>query len=154
VAASGASGFALGRSSVVPDVVATSPAPVPSGSAAPRTPKATATPATPLVPTPAGREGGRSASYVYTVESNYPVTLTYTDSNGDQISVSSISTPWTLHVDTAEWGTDARPSLIAGSTSTKGDTSVSCTIMDDAGQVIANDTRESAFAGAVCTVFF
>ena len=88
------------------------------------------------------------------MESNYPVTLAYTDSNGDQISVSSISTPWTLNVDTAEWGADARPSLIATSTSTKGDTTVSCTITDDAGQVIANQTRESAFAGVACTVFY
>jgi hypothetical protein len=41
------------------------------------------------------------------VESNYPVSLIYTDSNGDQITASSISTPWTLNVDTAVWGADA-----------------------------------------------
>jgi len=155
VVASGGTGFALGRSSVAPAAdIAAGPAPAPSVSAAPRTPEATAAPAIPTVPAPARRGGERPASYVYTVESNYPVTLAYTDSNGDQISVSSISTPWTLNVDTAEWGADARPSLIATSTSTKGDTTVSCTITDDAGQVIANQTRESAFAGVACTVFY
>lgn len=159
VVASGGIGFVVGRSSATPAEISAAPAPVPPASTARPTPQVTAAPttvapATPIVQSPVARGGERPASYVYTVESNYPVTLMYTDSKGDQISVSSASAPWTLNVDTTEWGADARPSLIASSASTKGDTTVSCTITDDAGQVVANDTREAAFAGAVCTVYY
>jgi hypothetical protein len=67
--------------------------------------------------------------------------------------VSSVSAPWTLNVETAAWGADAKPNLMASSTSTKGDTTVTCTIADDSGRVLATQTRESAFAGAFCTVY-
>ena len=98
--------------------------------------------------------GERAPAYVYTVESNYPVTLFYTDSQGDQISATSVPAPWRLDVDTSAWGADATPSLTVGSTSTKGDTTVTCTITDDQGIVVATQTRESAYASASCAVFF
>jgi serine/threonine protein kinase len=159
VAASGGIGFVAGRASAttVADISA-APASVPPASAAPPSPRVTAppatlAPATPVLPGPVARGGDRPASYVYTVEANYPVTLMYTDSNGDQITVSSASAPWTLDVDTAAWGADATPSLTVMSTSTKGDTTVSCSISDDSGRVLATQTRESAFASAACMVF-
>jgi serine/threonine protein kinase len=159
VAASGGIGFVAGRASAttVADISA-APASVPPASAAPPSPRVTAppatlAPATPVLPGPVARGGDRPASYVYTVEANYPVTLMYTDSNGDRITVSSASAPWTLDVDTAAWGADATPSLTVMSTSTKGDTTVSCSISDDSGRVLATQTRESAFASAACMVF-
>jgi serine/threonine-protein kinase len=45
------------------------------------------------------------------------------------------------------------PSLTAMSTSSKGDTTVSCSISDDSGRVLAEQTRESAFAAASCSVY-
>jgi serine/threonine-protein kinase len=115
--------------------------------AGPITPRVTTAP---VAPAPSG--GGRPATYVYTVESNYPVTIIYIDSNGDQITVSSVDAPWTLDVSTAAWGADARPMLTAGSTSTKGDTTISCTIEDDQGRVLATNTRAAAYASTSCIV--
>jgi hypothetical protein len=160
MAASGGIGFVVGRSSAATGAdIAAAPASVPSASAAPSPPRVavpptTTAPATPLIPAPVARGDERPVSYVYMVESNYPVTLMYTDSNGDQITVSSVSAPWTLNVDTAAWGANATPRVMASSTSTKGDTTVTCTIADNSGRVLATQTRESAFAGAYCTVYY
>ncbi|MHA6617744.1 serine/threonine-protein kinase [Pseudonocardia sp. DLS-67] len=159
VATAGGVGFVVGRASAATaSDISAAPAAVPSASAAPPTPRVTAppttvAPATPIVPGPIGRGGERPASYVYTVEANYPVTLMYTDRNGDRITVSSVSAPWTLDVDTSAWGADATPSLTAMSTSAKGDTTVSCSISDDSGRALATQTREAAFASAMCMVF-
>lgn len=159
-AASGITGFALGHSAgssqaqlAASSGLASGSAPVPAGptDGAAR-PTAIASPVVPA-PAPAPNGGGRPATYVYTVESNYPVTITYTDSKGDQISLSSVNAPWTVDVSTAAWGADATPMLIAGSISTKGDTAVTCTIADDQGRVLATDTHAAAYASTICTVY-
>lgn len=98
-------------------------------------------------------DSGDLRSYVYRVESNYEVLVFYTDSRGDQVQLSSVSTPWTIEIDTAEWGADAMPSLQASSTSSRGDTTVSCTITDQSGRVVASDDKASAYAAAFCFAF-
>jgi serine/threonine protein kinase len=155
--AAGGTGFALGRASA-PTTVQAAPTTAPPAPQASPTPSAGPAPTTPSRPSssagPIAMGGERAPAYVYAVESNYPVTLFYTDSNGDQISATSVPAPWRLDVDTSAWGADATPSLTVGSTSTKGDTTVTCTITDDQGTVIATQTRESAYASASCAVFF
>ncbi|GAA0931792.1 serine/threonine-protein kinase [Pseudonocardia zijingensis] len=157
---SGGAGFAAGRASAPTEaVVAAGPATAAPTSAAAPTPQATVAPPTAAAapttgPGPFSRvEGDRPASYVYTVEANYPVTLSYTDSNGDRITVSSVPAPWNLTVDTSAWGADATPLLSVVSPSTKGDTTVTCSISDDSGRVLATQTKESAFAAASCMVY-
>jgi hypothetical protein len=157
--ACGGTGFAFGRSSapaarVDTPIAAPTTAPrVTTTAAAPSTDSARPTPQAPT-PGPIAFGGEQADAYVYTVESNYPVNLVYTDSNGDRISASSVSAPWRLDVNTDAWGADARPMLMANSSSTKGDTTVTCTIIDGQGEVVASQTRESAFAAAMCTVYF
>ncbi|QYN39112.1 protein kinase [Pseudonocardia sp. DSM 110487] len=158
-AGSGVIGFALGHSagSAQAQVAASSgPASTDSASlptttspaAGSITPRVTAAP---VVPAPSG--GSRPATYVYTVESNYPVMIIYTDSKGDQVTLSSVDAPWTVNVSTTVWGADARPMLTAGSTSSKGDTTVSCTIADDQGRVLATNSSATAYASTSCLVF-
>lgn len=148
--ASGAGGYMLGYSSDRGEAPAaqastlTSEVPSAAPQAASDLPPPTAAPAENI---------GDVATYVYTVESNYEVFLSYTDSQGDQVQLSSVSTPWTVSIDTSEWGADATPSLQVSSSSSKGDTTVSCTIADQNGRVVASDDRSSAYAAAICFVF-
>ncbi|WP_214404672.1 hypothetical protein, partial [Pseudonocardia lacus] len=100
-----------------------------------------------------GGTGDRPASYVYSVESNYPVTLLYTGENGDQITDLGEVPPWSITVPTAEWGADATPMLVVSTTSAKGDTSVTCTIAAPDGTVLATDTKEAAYASATCMIY-
>jgi hypothetical protein len=79
--------------------------------------------------------------------------IIYTDSKGDQVTLSSVDAPWTVNVSTTVWGADARPMLTAGSTSSKGDTTVSCTIADDQGRVLATNSSATAYASTSCLVF-
>lgn len=150
----GVTGFGLGRATAP---AAVSPEAASEIVAAPtHTPTATASPivSSPQV-TPPGSSAGSShpAFYVYAVESNYEVVLTYTDSRGDQVQQMSVPTPWRMEITTADWGADARPSLVAGSASTKGDTTVTCTITDDQGNVVATQTKEAAFVSVACLSF-
>jgi len=147
-AGSGLAGFAVGHSAGVAQAQA---AANPEAPAPPLT--TAASEAVPAAPEPAPDTGGRPAVFVYTVESNYPVTIYYVDSKGDQVTLSSIDGPWTLEVSTADWGADATPMLNVTSSSTKGDTRVSCTIADDTGRILATDTRAAAYASAYCTVY-
>ena len=94
----------------------------------------------------------RPTSYTFTVESNYPVMLIYTDSKGDQVNRQSVPAPWSEVIATANWGADAHPMLTAGSSSTKGDTTVTCTITDnDTGTVVTTKTAAKAFAAISCS---
>ncbi|WP_103382901.1 serine/threonine-protein kinase [Pseudonocardia dioxanivorans] len=95
---------------------------------------------------------GHSSRYTYEVSSNYPVMISYVNSAGDMVNTNNVPAPWTLAVDTAAWGNDARPSLNVSSSSTKGDTTVSCTIRDDKDEVVATSSRASAYAAAMCWV--
>jgi serine/threonine protein kinase len=161
-AASGVTGFALGHSagasSAEPAGSSASPsshaASAPGTRAATTAANAPTTMAAPAPPTPArvASDGGRPATYIYTVESNYPLSINYTDSKGDQIMLSSIRAPWTLNVQTAEWGADARPMLFANSSSSKGDTTVTCTIADDQIRVLATNSSAKAYASTICNV--
>jgi hypothetical protein len=100
-----------------------------------------------------GGAGERPASYEYSVESNYPVTLFYTGENGDQITNLSEEAPWSVSVPTAGWGADAMPMLVVSTTSAKGDTTVTCTITDPAGTVLATDSKSAAYASATCAIY-
>jgi serine/threonine protein kinase len=165
VAASGVTGFTLGHSAGSSSVeLARSSASPPSNAAPAATTTARAATTAANAPTPTAvpappatarvtSDGGRPATYVYTVESSYPLSIVYTDSKGDQVTLSSIGAPWTLNVPTAGWGADARPMLIASSSSTKGDTTVTCTIADDQGRVHATDSSAKAFASTICSVY-
>jgi protein kinase-like protein len=152
LAATGAVGFALGRTGEQPARSTTLSAPPTTRPAqnaaadpAPPAPEPSAPPAAPT--------GDRPAFYEYAVQSNHPITLVYTDSAGDQITDLSAEAPWTYRATTAEWGRSATPMLVASSTSTRGDTTVTCTITDDTGRVVASNTQEAAFASALCLVF-
>lgn len=118
------------------------------GTEAPRT--STAAPVAPAAPAAAT---DRPTTYVLSVDSNYPVFVNYIDAAGDQVSLQNQTAPWSVTVDTSRWGADAKPLLSAASSSTKGDTVVSCSITDEAGRVLAGDSTESAFAGVSCALF-
>jgi serine/threonine-protein kinase len=165
-AASGGVGFALGRSgTAAPDGVRTqvqAGGPTGQQTVAVAPPEETSEPDTALpkalpsgLPSGIGTlpDGERPASFVYRVESNYPVTLMYTDTDGNQVTVLEQRVPWDYRADTASWGADAYPMLIASSTSTRGDTTVTCTISDQDGEVLASDTRESAYASTSCLLY-
>jgi serine/threonine-protein kinase len=118
---------------------ATSVAPLPPIAASPQAPSSS----------------GRPSSYTFRVDSNYPITsLIYSDSKGDQVTRQSVPAPWSEVVSTAGWGADALPTVTAGSGSTKGDTTVTCTITDnDTGKVVSTKTTEKAFAIVSCADF-
>lgn len=146
----GGAGFAVGR--------ATAPAAAASASTTAGPTSVTPQPRVSLpdlgLPTGRGADTGtRPPSYTYTVESNYPVHLSYTDSSGDQVLQQSVNAPWSMKITTEAWGADARPSLQASSTSTRGDTTVSCTITDDQGRVVVADKKEAAYASTLCWTF-
>jgi serine/threonine-protein kinase len=67
--------------------------------------------------------------------------------------LTSAPTPWAYNADTAAWGQNAYPTLVASSGSTKGDTTLTCTIADDQGNVLATKTSAAAFASVSCAVF-
>ena len=67
--------------------------------------------------------------------------------------LTSTPPPWTYTADTAAWGSNAYPMLVATSGSTKGDTTVTCTIADDQGNVLDTKTRAAAFASVSCAVY-
>ena len=72
---------------------ATSPAtPVPAASTLPK-------PLPPIASRP--QTASRPTSYTFTVESNYPVMLIYTDSKGDQVNRQSVPAPWSEVIATA-----------------------------------------------------
>lgn len=144
-------GFGLGRATA-PE--ATAPATADAGSSQPD-PAGPGTGGEILVPGPGpvSGSGTRPSHYTYTVESNYPVFLTYTDGAGDSVQEQSVATPWTKEISTDAWGADARPNLIASSSSSKGDTTLTCKIIDDQGQVVASNTKATAFAGVICLTF-
>jgi hypothetical protein len=56
-------------------------------------------------------------------------------------------------VPTDAWGADATPTLIASSSSAKGDTTVTCTISDDQGRVLRTENSAKAFAATICSVY-
>ena len=122
--------------------------PTPSAPAASTTAPSTAAPST----LPAFGSTG-SSGYTYTVDSNYPVHLIYTDANGDQITSGETPTPWSIAFDTSAWGADARPSLSAFTMSSRGDTYVECTVTDAEGRVVANQRKETAHATVMCMSF-
>ncbi|WP_219412706.1 serine/threonine-protein kinase [Pseudonocardia nigra] len=144
-------GFAVGRTGATTDplVTASGPATDTPATASSTTPTPTTLIAPTFAPAPLGG-ANHPVSYTYSVESNYPVRVGYVDSNGDQVRASEVGAPWKVTVTTGAWGTDARPYLTASSSSTKGDTTVSCTITDDQGQIVASETTESAYASAFC----
>jgi hypothetical protein len=99
-------------------------------------------------PQPAGAK-----SYTYRVEGNYRATmLGYTASNGDaillnntgNINTAGSSLPWTLTVDPEPNG--GLNNLNASTLSSKGDSHITCTIVDDAGNVVATQTGRGAYA--------
>jgi len=158
-AVSGATGYALGLST---GSISAAPASAPTASNATVVPSTTASNAPtalprrttpPTVPAVGAATGQRPSAYVYTVESNYPLTLMYTDSKGDRITLSSVHAPWILNVPTDAWGADATPTLIASSSSAKGDTTVTCTISDDQGRVLRTENSAKAFAATICSVY-
>lgn len=153
--AGGGGGFAVGRATAQtaeppsPPSVA-SPA---TSSEARTTPNTVpATPARGFTGTPSTTVAGRSSSWVYGVTSNYSLTMGYTDSNGDQITATNVPAPWTITVATDKWGADAYPVLYASAASSKGDTTVTCTVTDDQGRVRATQTRSAAYASVACSV--
>lgn len=92
----------------------------------------------------------RSKTYTYKVESNYPVFPSYIDSNGDNVQPpSNLPAPWSITVTTEAWGKDARPSVSALGSS-KGDTTVTCSILDDHGRIIVKRSMNSANAQPQC----
>ncbi|MDN5860505.1 MAG: serine/threonine protein kinase [Pseudonocardia sp.] len=144
----GLGGYALGYAAAR-DRVPTATAAAPSAPAS-VTPTTVATSSQSAAPVRAPVEGDRPSRYVYAVESNYPVYLIYIDENGDQVTKQSVNAPWRLEVPTASWGGNARPLLSAGSSSAKGDTTVSCSITDDQGREIVAKSAAAAFASAIC----
>ncbi|GAA4698541.1 hypothetical protein GCM10023215_41170 [Pseudonocardia yuanmonensis] len=153
-------GVALGRVSTTQAAVGTSATPAPTTVAAP-----IATTAPTIAPATASPNGGsgnifdtrsakeKTSSFTYTIETNYPALIGYTDARGDQVSSSQIDGPWTLVVPTGGWGKDATPSLHATSTSSKGDTTLTCTITDDKGAVVVTQTKATAHAAVICLSF-
>jgi predicted Ser/Thr protein kinase len=144
--ASGSTGFLLAGtgSGAAPAPAPTASAPTSSAVAAPLTQAAAA--ATP--PPPASGK----VDFVYSVESNYPVTLTYTNSDGDQVTSLSEKTPWTVSVSTDAWGSTSLALVAASSTSVRPDTTVTCTIKDGTGKVKSTQSSSAAYASAVCNV--
>lgn len=122
---------------------------------APQAPQATG-PAQPgdAVPAPvaATPANGHSSTYTYSVQSNYPVALSYIDANGDRISLDTVTAPWTTKVTTSSWGADAEATVRAYASTDKGDAFVSCTVTDASGKVVASDKEESAMPWASCYV--
>lgn len=127
----------------------TAPSPAPAPSIVPSTSR-TAEPSPSALPA-AG--SGSSSGYTYTIDSNYPVHLIYTDAEGDQITAGETPAPWSLAFDTSAWGADARPSLSAFTMSSRGDTYLECTIADAEGRVVANQRKETANATVMCMSF-
>jgi hypothetical protein len=104
-------------------------------------------------PVVAQPQATRSKTYTYRVEGNYRATqLGYTASNGDAIQLNNtgnINTagsalPWTLTVDAEPNG--GLNYLNASTLSTKGDSLITCTIVDDAGNVVVTETGRGAYA--------
>jgi hypothetical protein len=104
-------------------------------------------------PVVAQPQAARSKIYIYRVEGNYRATqLSYTASNGDAIQLNdtgNINTagsalPWTLTVDAEPNG--GLNYLNASTLSTKGDSLITCTIADDAGNVVVTETGRGAYA--------
>jgi serine/threonine protein kinase len=144
--ASGVTGFLIARTGS-----GGTPTAAPPDSAAivaPQSPAAVASSAGAQAP----QATGGKVDYVYSVESNYPVTLTYTNSDGDQVTSLSEDTPWTYRVDTTKWGPTSLPLLVASSTSVRPDTTVTCTIKDGTGKVKSTQSSSSAYASAICNV--
>ncbi|MBW0106511.1 serine/threonine-protein kinase [Pseudonocardia sp. KRD291] len=146
--------FGVGRFTAATPVAAADRTVTSTAPTAPEAPVSTS-PAPTATPSSSPVSGNRSqpSAFTYTVESNYPVVLGYTAANGDSVTRMSVPAPWTLKIATDAWGSDARPMLTASSTSTKGDTYVSCTITDSDGKVVATDRKESSFASAMCLNF-
>ncbi|WP_246393652.1 serine/threonine-protein kinase [Pseudonocardia pini] len=95
-----------------------------------------------------------TTAYTYRLESNYPAFVTYTDAQGDMVSAAEIADlPWSLEVPTSGWGKDAFPTLTASSSSTRGDTTLTCTITDADGAVVATQSKSAAYAAASCMRF-
>lgn len=109
------------------------------------------------VPTPApalpASGSAEPSGYTYTVDSNYPVHLIYTDARGDRVTAGETPAPWSTSFDTSAWGDDAQPSLSAFTMSSRGDTYVECTITDADGRVVANQRKETANAAVLCMSF-
>jgi len=149
----GAGGAVLGVGLLAPAPAATVGAPLPTPAPTAAT---TVAPLPPIAASPpASSSSGRPSSYTFRVESNYPITsLIYTDSKGDQVTRQSVPAPWSEVISTADWGADARPSMTVGSASTKGDTTITCTITDnDSGKVVTTKTAAKAFAIVSCMDF-
>ncbi|SFM71254.1 hypothetical protein SAMN05216207_100282 [Pseudonocardia ammonioxydans] len=115
-------------------------------------PAVTVTPPTGAAPTPAAPTPAAPApeTYTYVVDSNHPVRVSYIDSAGEKVHRDSLEAPWTLKVDTTEWGADTRPSLMVMGAD-HGDTFVSCTVTDGNGQVVAGDRKETSDPVVICS---
>lgn len=128
-----------------PDALATSADPAPQPAARP------VEAPVPAAPAPAASAPAASASttYTYAVQSNHPVRLSYVNTAGERISLSSAETPWSVEVDSADWGADEKPSLMVSGPD-DGDAFVACSITDGNGEVVAADREESASPNALC----
>ena len=158
-------GVGLGRMSSAQSTTGTSTTPTPAAIAAPvASTMPTAAPTTPPAMPATASTGSSSifdtrsakektSSFTYTIDTNHPALIGYTDAKGDQVTSSRIEGPWKLVVPTEGWGKDATPSLHATSTSSKGDTTLSCTITDDKGTIVATQSKAAAHAAVICLSF-
>ena len=152
----GAVGAVLGAGLLAPrqvptDAAAPAPTPSPSAAAAPISAETASPPATPSARP--RKPSGRPSSFTLRVDGNYELSLlTYYDSKGDEVRRQSVPAPWSEVVTTADWGADAYPKVAAGTISTKGDTTLTCTIINnDTGEVLVTETDEKPGAFVYCT---
>jgi hypothetical protein len=94
-----------------------------------------------------------SKTYTYRIEGNYRATgVNYTASNGDAVMLNNTgdigtmgaAPPWTLTVNAEPNG--GFNNLSASTISNKGDSWMTCTILDDAGNVVRTKTGRGAYA--------
>ena len=97
----------------------------------------------------AGPTAAAPTSYTYEVIGNYSAgSLSYTQSNGDsKIDVQGTKLPWKATVDPEPNGNGQY--LSATTNSTKGDSSITCTLKDDKGNVVDTDTKKGAYASCM-----
>ena len=114
----------------------------------------------PYTGAPAAPDRPAATGYTYEVTGNYRASmLSYTASNGDSTMVNNNGTtssgtelPWTQTVTPEPNGNFQ--SLNAHTSSTRGDSWITCTIKDNNGAVVATETGRGAYAGCYASTVF